>query len=501
MLPQSGTRGGEATRPMPSAAPPARTLARMAVDRLSVLDSSFLDMETIAHHMQVGGLGIFEPGLRYADVVRTLRDRIDEVPNARRRVRDQGLVAGRPIWVDDPEFDLTYHVRHAALPAPGDRHQLGEFLSRLMGRKLDRDRPLWEIYVIDGLEGDRVGMFRKVHLAMANGDGGDPFSVLLDEAPRDLEAEIGRFNRAWHPDRPPPASAIVAEAMEERLHRAQRATTVVVESLDPRVGVRRAAGVAGAGLGLVGRVVRGAPQSPINRRLSPHRRFAMVRCELEDLRVVRRAFGGSINDAVVAVVGDAVGRLLRWRGHETKDLDLKVMVPVSIQEASTRAPGVGETRTVGDGVVGVLAPLPVMKMDPVARLYRIMGEMAGLKESRQAVAADQLVKLAGYAPPAMHARAARLVSGEQRYNLALSNAPGPQQPRFLAGTLLEESYPFIPLAGESALSLAVSSYAGRMYFGLLGDRDTLFDIERLGDFVTESLDDLRKAADAQRERT
>ncbi|HUG83486.1 MAG TPA: wax ester/triacylglycerol synthase family O-acyltransferase [Euzebya sp.] len=469
----------------------------MAVQRLSVLDSSFLDLETTSHHMHVGGLGIFEPGLRYADVVRTLRDRIEAVPLARKRVRESHVVAGRPIWVDDPEFDLSYHVRHAALPAPGDRHQLGEFLSRLMSRKLDRDRPLWEIYVIDGVQGERTGMFRKSHLAMANGEDGDPFSILLDEAPRDLEAEVGRFSPVWHPDRPPPASAILVDAMEERLQRAQRAGLAVAQSVDPRVAIRRAGDVIGAGAGLVGRVLRGAPQSPLNRRLSPHRRFAMVRCDLDDLRIVRRAFGGSINDIVVAVVGDAVGRLLRWRGHETKDLDLKVMVPVRVEEAHAHAPGVGETRTVGDGVVGVLAPLPVMKMDPVARLYRIMGEMAGLKESRQAVAADQLVKLAGYAPPALHARAARLASGEQRYNIALSNAPGPQQPRYLAGTLLEESYPFIPLAGDSALSLAVSSYAGGIYFGLLGDRDTLFDIERLGEFVTESVQDLRAAGDLQ----
>ena len=164
----------------------------MSVDRLSVLDSSFLELESPNHHMHVGGLGIFEPGLRYADVVRVLRDRIDQIPKARRRVVTLPAVAGRPLWVDDPDFDLTYHVRHAALPAPGDREQLGEFLSRLMGRALDRDRPLWEIYVIDGLEGDRVGMFRKVHLAMANGEDGDPFSVLLDDERTGTGPDLGR---------------------------------------------------------------------------------------------------------------------------------------------------------------------------------------------------------------------------------------------------------------------------------------------------------------------
>jgi diacylglycerol O-acyltransferase len=469
----------------------------MAVDRLSVLDSSFLELETSTQHMHVGGLGIFEPGLRYADVVRILRDRIDQVPRARQRVQEHHPLIGRPIWVDDPDFDLSYHVRHAALPTPGDRGQLGEFLSRLMSRRLDRDRPLWEIYVIDGIDGDRVGMFRKVHLAMANGEDGDPFSVLLDEQAQPLEPEVGRFTATWHPDRPPPRSALVADVLAERTDRAQQAVTAVIGTLDPRVGAHRAAQAVGSAAGLLGRLTRGAPSSPINRRLSPHRRFAMQQCELEDLRTVRRAFGGSINDIVVAIVGDAVGRLLRWRGHETKDLDLKVMVPVRVDDAEVRSEGVGEARTVGDGVVGVLAPLPVMQMDPVARLYRIMGEMAGLKESRQAVAADRLVRLAGYAPAAMHARAARLATADRRYNVALSNAPGPQQPRYLAGTRLEESYPFIPLAGESALSIAVSSYAGKVHVGLLGDRDTLFDIDRLAGFVTDALEDLRAAAALQ----
>lgn len=469
----------------------------MSVDRLSVLDASFLELESPNHHMHVGGLGIFEPGLTYGDVVRVLRDRIEQVPRARRRVRSVSLLEGRPLWVDDPDFDLTYHVRHAALPAPGDAGQLAEFLSRLMSRPLDRDRPLWEIYIIDGLEGDRVGMFRKVHLAMANGVEGDPFSMLLDDSPNDLTAGVGRFNRAWHPDRPPPRSAVVADAMGARLARGREAGHALLESLDPRIGLPRVGTAVGSAFGLVGRLVQGPPSSPLNRRISPHRRFAVVACELEDLRQIRRAFGGSINDIIVAVVGDAVGQLLRWRGHETKDLDLKVMVPVRVQSRSGVHQGVGETETVGDGVVGVLAPLPVMEMDPVARLYRIMGEMAGLKESRQAVAAERLVKVAGYAPPAMHAMAARVVSGGQQFNIALSNAPGPQTPRYLAGRLLQESYPFIPLTGDSALSLAVSSYAGRMHFGLLGDRDTLFDIDRLADFVTDAVGALRSAAGDQ----
>jgi diacylglycerol O-acyltransferase / wax synthase len=466
----------------------------MAVDRLSVIDASFLDRESPVHHLHVGGLGIFAPGLRYADVIRVLRDRIDLVPRARQRVEAPHPALGRPIWADDPDFDLSYHVRHAALPAPGDAAQLGEFLSRLMGRKLDRGRPLWEVYVVDGLEGDRVGVFRKVHLAMANGRDGDPFAVLLDESPQRLEGEVGRFGGAWHPRRPPPRSAVLADVVAERVQRGRAVAGMAIGSLDPRVGVPRAASAVGSAAGLVGRLTRGGGHSPLKRRLGPHRRFATQRLDLEDLRVVRRAFGGSITDVVVAVTGDAIGRLLRWRGHETKDLDLRVMVPVLTGEGPLPDEGLGAARTVGHGVVGVLAPLPVMRMDPVARLYRIMGEMAGLKESRQAVAAEQLVRLAGYAPPALHALAARGVSGEQRADVALSNAPGPQQPVHLAGTAMEESYPFIPLAGASALSVAVSSYAGWMHVGLLGDRDALFDIDRLAAYLAEALADLVAAA-------
>ncbi|HWH32491.1 MAG TPA: WS/DGAT domain-containing protein, partial [Egibacteraceae bacterium] len=225
------------------------------------------------------------------------------------------------------------------------------------------------------------------------------------------------------------------------------------------------------------------------------------------LRTIRRAFGGTINDIVVSVCGDAVGRLLRWRGYETKDLDLRVMVPVrvhgegevpgSVQELGQ---GMGQTQSVGGGVVGVMAPLPVMQMDPVARLYRIMGEMAGLKESRQAVAADSLMRLAGYAPPNLHALAARLASGQARYNLALSNAPGPQEPRYLHGVPMEGSFPFIPLAGDCALSIALTSYAGRMYVGLVGDWDGMPDLDTLSEFLAEAVAELLDAAQEQAAR-
>jgi diacylglycerol O-acyltransferase / wax synthase len=464
-------------------------------NRLTLLDASFLTMEGTANPMHSGGLYIFEPGLGYAQVLRLLQERIDQVPLGRKRVRQTAMGAGRPVWADDPNFDLTYHLRHAALPAPGDEGQLGEFVSRLIGRPLDRHRPLWELYVIEGLEGDRTCVFRKVHLAMTE-EGPDPFGVLLDDRPQDPPAAT-RGDR-WEPTPAPRTWSLAMEAARERavqVGAVTRGARQVVSQPARLVDVAGAA--AGSALGLAGRLLRQPPESPLNRRLTPHRRFALFRADLEDFRRVRRAFGSSINDVVVAVCGDAVGRLLRWRGHDTKDLDLRVMVPVRVHGDGSDPGALGEPPTVGEGVVGVLAPLPVMEMDAVARLYRIMGEMSGLKESRQAVAADNLVRLAGYAPPNLHAMAARVVSAEARYNVALSNAPGPQTPRWLAGTRMTETYPFIPLTGNCMLSMAVSSYMGQVFFGLLGDRSGMPDLETLSLFVGEALADLVQAAGAQ----
>lgn len=446
------------------------------VDRLPVLDASFLARERPAVPLHAGGVDVFGPELAFEAVLATLRARIGEVPLARKRVRMTSPVGGRPVWVDDADFDLSYHLRHAALPPPGDSGQLGEFLARLLARPLDRDRPLWELYVIEGLEGGRRALFRKVHLAMAGEDRTDPFAALLDEQPEPGPAPA---ERRWEPDAPPGDLALAADAVTgavERVATAGREALRVVTS--PARLAHAAAGAASGVAGLAGRLLPAVPRSPLNGSLSAHRRLATGATDLEDYRHVRQAFGGSVNDVVVAVAADAVGRLLRWRGNDTTDLDLRVVVPVRVDPS---------------GVVGVLAPLPVLRMDPVARLYRVRAEFGGLKESRQAVAADALVRLAGFAPPNLHAAAARMVSGEQRYHLALSNAPGPQTPRYLAGVRMLQTYPFLPLAGDSALSIAVTSYAGTLYAGFVGERDLLADLDLLPGFWSEALADLLAA--------
>jgi WS/DGAT/MGAT family acyltransferase len=472
-------------------------------DRLSPLDASFLTRETQTTPMHLGGLGIFEPGLEFTDVAETLRVRLGDIPAARKRLQSVPFGIASPVLVDDGDFDLSYHLRHSALPAPGDTAQLTEFLARLIARPLDRHRPLWELYVIEGLEGGRVALFRKLHLAVASGDAGDPFSVLLDSAPEHGEVGVHTRPARWEPEPAPHRVSLAAGAVQQRLERVAELGKGSAEFMwssarDPQKAVGAAAGAAETAVGIAWRAVRRPPKSPLNRQLTSHRRFAMSRLDLQDLRRIRQAFSGTINDVIVTVAADAIGRFLRWRGYETKDLDLRVMVPVRVVDGEPESVerGIAETATPGGEVVGVLAPLPVMEMDAVARLYRVMGELAGLKESRQAVAADSLVRLAGYAPANLHAMAARLVSGEERYNAALSNAPGPQTPRWLAGVRMQETYPFIPVTGDAALSIAVSSYDGVFYFGLLGDRSALGDLDTLAGFVPEAAAELLAAAEA-----
>jgi diacylglycerol O-acyltransferase len=465
-------------------------------NRLSLFDASFLTLETETTPLHVGGVAIMSSRLAWEEMLSVLQARLPMMPVARQRLQHVAFRAGLPVWVDDADFDLSYHVRHAALPPPGDRGQLCEFVARIIARPLDRNRPLWELYLVDGFEGGRSVLFRKVHLAMSGQDPADPFAVMLDETPDSpLYAGQKVVEHTWQPDPAPSAAALLGQAAKERAAQAAkvgRGLGHVVRR--PGRLVEDAAAAAGSAVGLAARLAGSATASPLNRPLTPHRRFELASADLEDLRIVRRAFGGSINDVVVTVVADAVGRLLRARGHDTTDLDLRLMIPVSVDDGVQGDEIAMIGSAVREGVVAVLTPLPVMEIDPVARLYRVMGELAGLKESRQAVAADQLVRLAGYGPASLHARAARLASAEHRYHVALSNAPGPQTPRWCRGVRLEESYSFIPLAGNSTLSFAVCSYDGAMFFGLLGDRDAVSDIELLSFLVEDAVADLVKAA-------
>src|SRR5688500_2011959 len=277
--------------------------------RLSLLDASFLAQERPATPMHLGGVGIFAPGLTLADVSATLQRRLDQVPLARSRVQLTAVGAGRPVWVDDTDFDLSFHVRHAALPKPGDLPQLWEYIARLIARPLDRSRPLWELYFIEGLEGGRTALFRKVHLAMVGPGGGDPFGVLLDSRPVGAPQTDG--STRWEPRTPPSQVKLTVEAARERIERAQSLgrglqSGAAAALRDPLRAVRTAAEAAGSAASVARRLVTQAPASALNTRLSAHRRFVSADLPLDDFRSVRRAVGSTLNDVVISVTADAV---------------------------------------------------------------------------------------------------------------------------------------------------------------------------------------------------
>jgi diacylglycerol O-acyltransferase / wax synthase len=349
-------------------------------ERLSLVDASFLTRETPRTPLHAGGVAVFEPGLTFAGVMDVLRRRLAAVPLARKRVREVAFGAGRPVWVDDDHFDLSYHLRHAQLPPPGGQSALEEFCARLVARPLDRSRPLWELYVIGGLEGDRTALFRKVHLAISGGENDDPFGVLLDDR-ADLPDPGPAMPDRWEPEAGPGTASLAVSAVRDRLQQAAGAgRAVVATAADPRRLAGSATAAASSAVGLLGRVIGGAPPSPLNRRLTPPRLYGLARADLDDFRRIRRIFGGSINDIVVAAVADAVGQMLRGHGYDTKDLDLRAMVPVRVhgEELDAESGPLGQPRMVDEGVVAVLCPLPVMEIDAVAGQYRVIRALCGL---------------------------------------------------------------------------------------------------------------------------
>lgn len=457
------------------------------VDRLSPLDVSFLHMETPTTAMHVGGVAVFEPpstGFDYERLVELIGRRISLVPRYRQRVKTVPGHLANPVWVDDAHFDLTYHVRRSALPKPGTPAQLRELVGRLQSRQLDRSRPLWEIYLVEGLEGGRVGIVTKTHHAMVDGVAAvDIGTVLLDTTPepRDLPDDD------WRPGAAPGLLGLVAGAVTDYVRRPTEvldaARTAV---LDVRTAAERVAGVAGGLLSSVRTVARPAPASPLNVTVREQRRFGSAATGLEDYRRIRRQHGGTVNDVVLATVAGALRSWLLTRGESVRpSTTVRAMVPVSVR---TEAQG-GQP---GNRVSSYFVDLPVGEGNPVMRLHQVSFAMRGHKESGAAVGADALVQLSGFAPPTLHALGARVASGFSRrlFNLVVTNVPGPQVPLYAAGARMLEMYPVVPLSKGQGLSVGVTSYDGGVYYGLNADRDALPDVDVLAGCLEESLAEL-----------
>jgi len=460
------------------------------VERLTALDAQYLHLETPANHMHVAGLMIFDPASRpqgpltFEDVHRLIDQRIHLVPRFRQRVRTVPFNAGRPVWVDDARFDLGFHVRRSALPAPGGRRELADAVQRIHSRPLDRSKPLWELYFFEGLEDGHVGILSKVHHCMIDGMSGmDIATILLDFTvePRSVEPQ------AFVPAPEPTAQELLADAIRQQVTNPISAGLEVARTAlrAPAVVLEQAQHLA---QGLAQVLARGqAPESPLNQRVGPNRRFAMAEAPVEDFKMVKNALGGTVNDVVLATVAGALNRFLTHRAVVAEGMTLRAMVPVSTRDPSKES-------ALGNLVTNIFVDLPVGPMDPVKRLRAITAVTKDLKSSHQAVGAAALMSLGTWAPPTLHALAARLASRGRFINLTVSNVPGPQVPLFMDGARLIITYPLMPLAESCGLSIGVTSLSGVMGFGFTSDWDTLPDIEIVRDGLIASLEDLKKAA-------
>ena len=460
----------------------------MATDRLTALDTSFLHLEDAASHMHVASVMVFEGSPPpYDELLDAIERRLHLVPRYRQRLAFVPLAQGRPKWVDDPHLNLRYHVRATALPAPGDENQLKELAGRVFAQQLDRDKPLWEIWIVDGLEGDRFALLSKTHHALVDGISGvDIISVLFDTSPE--PAAPADPGDRWLPRPLPSRAQLLAEALLERTTiPAEVARSVRAVFRGPR---RILSGARDAAVGVGAMAWAGlnpAPTSPYNESIGPHRRFTWVRADLRDIKAIKNELGGTVNDVVLSTVTGALGKHLRRRGQNTDGLELKAMIPVSVRADVERG-------ALGNRVAAMMAPLPVWCQDPVARLDIVREELKGLKSSGQAVGAQVLTELTGFAPPTVMGQAARLVSRQRMFNVVVTNVPGPQFPLYLAGRRMLDPFPMVPLAKNQALGIALLSYAGKINFGLVGDWDLMWDLDEFAADLRGSLEELAEAA-------
>jgi diacylglycerol O-acyltransferase len=460
------------------------------MDRLSSIDASFLTNETSSAHMHVGAVLIFEgPPPDYEDFLAHVESRLRLVPRFRQKLAFPPVETGRPFWVDDPNFNLAYHVRHSALPAPGSEEQLRNIAGRLFSQALDRSKPLWEVWLVQGLERNRFALVTKTHHALVDGIAGvDIATVLFDVKPVPEPIEP---DRDWVP-RPSPSQAELAArgvvaAAETPFKLARR---VVRAASDPMRTTRKVAEAGEALAEVAWNLTNPAPELPLNVEIGSHRRFAWTRAELADYKRIKDVLGGTVNDVVLTVVSGALRSWLRSRGVKLAGLELRALVPVSIRSDDEHH---GQ---LGNRIAAMRGPLPVYIEDPVKRLEVVRRAMDGVKESKQALGAEVISRFNDFAPPTLLAQASRLNFSTRLFNLIVTNVPGPQIPLYVLGRELQDVFPVAFLPENHALAIAIMSYNGGIDFGLLGDYDAMEDIDTLATGLSESLADLLSAAEA-----
>jgi diacylglycerol O-acyltransferase len=462
-------------------------------DRLTALDSTFLHLEDhSAAHMHVASVMVFE-GIApsHQDLVDHILGRLHLVPRYRQRLAYVPLEQGRPVWTDDPHFNPYYHIRHTALPRPADDAALKRLAGRLFSQRLDRSKPLWEMWLVQSMSGGRFAIVAKTHHALVDGVSGVDITTVLFDTQREPAVPTAPPT-SWHAKPLPGPAKLLGEALIERstvpteMGRGARALLRA-----PRRAVSQVKdGLLSIGATTIAGINAPAPPSPFNVKIGPHRRYTFLDADLASLKAVKDSLGGTLNDAVLASVSLALGRYLRRHGHDTEGLELKAMVPVSVRTKSQRG-------ALGNQVAAMWAPLPVGVENPAECLHKIAAAMDDLKKSGQAVGAQALTNLAGFAPPTILSQAARLQARQPFFNLVVTNVPGPQFPLYLLGRRLEVLYPVVPLAQRQALGIAVMSYDGHLGFGLLGDYDALPDLESIAQDLKWAVAALCRAAGVQ----
>ncbi|MFN8160666.1 MAG: wax ester/triacylglycerol synthase family O-acyltransferase [Solirubrobacterales bacterium] len=458
------------------------------LDRLSSIDASFLAQERDGSHMHIGAVMVFEgPPPSRLEFTDHIASRLHLVPRYRQKLAVPRMEMGRPLWVDDPNFNINYHVRHTALPAPGNNEQLRRLTSRIFSQRLDRTKPLWEIWLTEGLEEGRFALINKTHHALVDGVSGVDITAVLFDLEREPAGEV-QVDERWTPSPEPSDADLIGAGVRDLVGAPIGMAGRMAEALRrPGAAAGRAReaaeGVAEVGWGIINR----PPETPLNVRIGPHRRVLWIETSLERLKEIKNDLGGTVNDVFLAVVSGALARWLHSRGVRTEGLELRGCVPVSVR-------GRDEHGELGNRITMMACPLPVYAGDPAVR-FRIVSEaMEGLKESRQALGAEVIAGLQDFAPPTVFAQASRLNFSSRVYNLLVTNVPGPQFPLYLRGRELEKLVPIPFLALEKALAIAIMSYNGKVEIGLMGDYEAMHDLDALGGYIEEEIGALAEAA-------
>jgi WS/DGAT/MGAT family acyltransferase len=462
---------------------------------LSALDAAFLGIEDANAHMHVGAVALFgaerlrgsDGALRIDRIRRLVESSFRQFPRYRQRLA-WIPVFHRPVWVDDRRFNLNYHVRHTALPKPGDERALKRLAARIVSQPLDRGKPLWEMWVAEGLDHDRVALITKVHHCMIDGVSGADLIASLLRMTDEEEPALDEPAPRWIP-RPLPSGGDLFRDEVRRLGlEPLHAATAAVRSLSTPRKTAETLGAALSGIGqALGAGLKGGSETPLNCSIGPHRRFDWTSTDLAAMKAVKNQLGGHLNDVVLTVAAGAFGRFLRARGLRVEDLDFRAMVPVNVRTGDQQG-------TLGNQVASVLARLPIAERDPLARFAKVTELMAKLKASPQATGVRVLEELADVTSNAMLSTLAKFSARNRAYNVVITNVPGPQLPLYMLGARMEAIYPLVPLFENQAVGIAVFSYDGGLYWGFNADHDEVPDLHDLVRTIEKEFAELEAAA-------